>query len=74
VILEAGERGKLLRILKLLHDKNETKSIYSQMKIISSRKKKKKKKCWVGLFTAMFCKIKRESLFSREFLFVCDHR
>jgi len=43
LILEAGERGKLLRILKLLHDKNETKSVYSQMKIISSRKKKKKK-------------------------------
>jgi len=72
VILEAGERGKLLRILKLLHDKNETKWIYSQMKIISSRKKKKKNVGWD--FTAMFCKIKRESLFSREFLFVCDHR
>ena len=43
MILEAGERGKLLRILKLSHDKNETKSVYSQMKIISSRKKKKKK-------------------------------
>ena len=41
------------------------------MKIISSRKKKKN----VGWdFTAMFCKIKRKSLFSREILFVCDHR
>jgi len=73
VILEAGERGKLLRILKLLHDKNETKSVYSQMKIISSRKKKKTKS-WVGLFTAVFCKIKRESLFSRELTFFFDHR
>jgi hypothetical protein len=41
------------------------------MKIISSRKKKKKNVGWD--FTAMFCKIKRESLFSKEIIFVCDH-
>ena len=74
LILEAGERGKLLRILKLLHDKNETKWIYSRDENHIIQKEEEEKKCWVGLFTAMFCKINRESLFSREFLFVCDHR